>query len=56
MITGLLYNGRPLVINVEGPLSVGEIIGIVVGCIGAVGVAIGVIILIRRKKKLYQPL
>jgi len=51
-----MYNGRPLVINVEGPLSPGEIVGIVVGCIGAIAVIIGVIVLIRRKKKLYQPL
>ena len=55
-INNLVYGGGAQVINVDGPLSVVQIIGIVAGGIGAIALIIGIVILWRRKKKLYQPL
>ncbi len=55
-VAGQLYGQGPQVINVEGALSPGAIAGIVLGSVAGVAVIVGVILLVRRKKRIYQPL
>jgi hypothetical protein len=55
-VTAAGQTGDPYVINVEGALTPGAIVGIVFGSIAFVALVIGVILLIRRKKRIYQPL
>ena len=53
-VAGIPYGGSNLVINVGGGLSGGAIAGIVCGCIAAIALIIGGVVIWKRKKRVYQ--